>query len=254
MKKGSETKTIKRSQINLNPFNPKHHTDNDISQQKANIRRVGILGGLTWNEATGNLIDGHKRVLSLDAIHKYDGTPETDYDVKVEAVDFDDKTEKEQMVFQAKAIGKIDYNIVANFIDEIDFKNAGFSEDDANQIKQLQDELDETLNDGMVDMADDFIAKNTEEKPQVTELPTEELSIKEIEDNILNKPKMSREEVREAKQHCADVATKRQDDIDTFVFIDFENVEQKLIFCELLGVEPENSMRISGSQILGAIE
>ena len=37
MKKGSETKIIKRSQINLNPCNPKVHTDADIKQQKANI-------------------------------------------------------------------------------------------------------------------------------------------------------------------------------------------------------------------------
>ena len=61
MKKGSETKLIRRSQINLNPCNPKHHTDAEIKQQKANIRKVGLLGGIQWNEATGNLIDGHKR-------------------------------------------------------------------------------------------------------------------------------------------------------------------------------------------------
>ena len=34
MKKGSETKIIKRSQINLNPCNPKVHTDAAESQHK----------------------------------------------------------------------------------------------------------------------------------------------------------------------------------------------------------------------------
>ena len=103
MKKGSETKIIKRSQINLNPCNPKVHTDADIKQQKANIKKVGLIGGIQWNETTGNLIDGHKRVMSVDLIQGYDGTPETDYDIKVEAVDFDEKTEKEQLLFMAKS-------------------------------------------------------------------------------------------------------------------------------------------------------
>ena len=55
MKKGSETKIIKRSQINLNPCNPKVHTDADIKQQKANIKKVGLIGGIQWNETTGIL-------------------------------------------------------------------------------------------------------------------------------------------------------------------------------------------------------
>ena len=46
MKKGSETKIIKRSQINLNPCNPKVHTDADIKQQKANIKKVGPMAFL----------------------------------------------------------------------------------------------------------------------------------------------------------------------------------------------------------------
>ena len=47
MKKGSETKIIKRSQINLNPCNPKVHTDADIKQQKANIKKQ-IIHYIMW--------------------------------------------------------------------------------------------------------------------------------------------------------------------------------------------------------------
>ena len=160
MKKGSETKIIKRSQINLNPCNPKVHTDADIKQQKANIKKVGLIGGIQWNETTGNLIDGHKRVMSVDLIQGYDGTPETDYDIKVEAVDFDEKTEKEQLLFMAKSQDPIDYNLVAkNFsIDEIDFKAAGFTEQDTKQIKMLQDDLEASLKEsGMDDFSEDFL-------------------------------------------------------------------------------------------------
>lgn len=255
MKKGSETKVIKRSQINLNPCNPKHHTDAEIKQQKANIRKVGLLGGIQWNESTGNLIDGHKRVMSSDLIQGYDGTPETDYDIKVEAVDFDEKTEKEQMVFQAKATtNRIDYNVVASFIDEIDFKAAGFTETENEQIRLLQEDLDKTIGGEMEDFADDFIAETiSSTSVPVTELVNTEKTSDEIVAEHAAKPKMSREEVREQKQHCTDVASNRQMNIDNYMFVDFESLEQKQLLCDMLNVVMESSMRITGSQLLGLL-
>lgn len=259
MKKGSETKIIKRSQINLNPCNPKVHTDADIKQQKANIKKVGLIGGIQWNETTGNLIDGHKRVMSVDLIQGYDGTPETDYDIKVEAVDFDEKTEKEQLLFMAKSQDPIDYNLVAkNFsIDEIDFKAAGFTEQDTEQIKMLQDDLEASLKDsGMDDFSEDFlnepIISVTTQTP-MTELPNIEKTSEEIVAEHASKPKMTKEDVKGQKQHCTDVGKKRKEDIDNFIFIDFESFEQKRLFCDMLHMEAANSMRISGSQILGLL-
>ena len=233
MKKGSETKIIKRSQINLNPCNPKVHTDADIKQQKANIKKVGLIGGIQWNETTGNLIDGHKRVMSVDLIQGYDGTPETDYDIKVEAVDFDEKTEKEQLLFMAKSQDPIDYNLVAkNFsIDEIDFKAAGFTEQDTEQIKMLQDDLEASLKEsGMDDFSEDFLNEpmaSVAASVPMTELPNIEKTSEEIVAEHASKPKMTKEEVKEQKQHCTDVGMKRQEDIDNFIFIDFESLEQK---------------------------
>jgi len=259
MKKGSETKIIKRSQINLNPCNPKVHTDADIKQQKANIKKVGLIGGIQWNETTGNLIDGHKRVMSVDLIQGYDGTPETDYDIKVEAVDFDEKTEKEQLLFMAKSQDPIDYNLVAkNFsIDEIDFKAAGFTEQDTEQIKMLQDDLEASLkNSGMDDFSEDFLNEpiiSVTTPTPMTELPNIEKTSEEIVAEHAAKPKMTKKEVKDQKQHCTDVGKKRKEDIDNFIFIDFESFEQKQIFCDMLHMEAANSMRISGSQILGLL-
>ena len=82
--KGSTTEEIRRSTITLNPDNPKRHTDRQVKQQVANIKANGYLGGIVWNRTTGNLVDGHRRVQALDIIHKYDGTPATDYTLKVE--------------------------------------------------------------------------------------------------------------------------------------------------------------------------
>lgn len=258
MKKGSETKTIKRSQINLNPYNPKIHSDADIKLQKANIKKVGFLGGIQWNETTGNLIDGHKRVMSYDLIKGYDGSAEKDYDIKVEAVEFDEKTEKEQLLFMAKSQDPIDYNKVAqNFsLDEIDFKAAGFTEEDTEQIKLLQESLEETLQSAEIeDFGLDFIQQPKEEqtpKP-VTELIGDSRTIAEIQKALDEKPKMTKEEVKEQKKHCDDVASNRQEEMDTFVFVDFESVELKETFCELLGLVPSSSMRVNGIDVLNAI-
>lgn len=259
MKKGSETKLIKRSQINLNPCNPKVHTDADIKQQKANIKKVGLIGGIQWNETTGNLIDGHKRVMSVDLIQGYDGTPETDYDIKVEAVDFDEKTEKEQLLFMAKSQDPIDYNLVAkNFsIDEIDFKAAGFTEQDTEQIKMLQDDLEASLKEsGMDDFSEDFLNEpmaSVAASVPMTELPNIEKTSEEIVAEHASKPKMTKEEVKEQKQHCTDVGMKRQEDIDDFIFIDFESLEQKQLFCDMLHMVATSSMRVSGSQVLSLL-
>ena len=259
MKKGSETKIIKRSQINLNPCNPKVHTDADIKQQKANIKKVGLIGGIQWNETTGNLIDGHKRVMSVDLIQGYDGTPETDYDIKVEAVDFDEKTEKEQLLFMAKSQDPLDYNLVAkNFsIDEIDFKAAGFTEQDTEQIKMLQDDLEASLKEsGMDDFSEDFLNEpmaSVATSVPMTELPNIEKTSEEIVSEHASKPKMTKEEVNEQKQHCTDVGMKRQEAIDNFIFIDFESLEQKQLFCDMLHMVATSSMRVSGSQVLSLL-
>lgn len=263
MKKGSETKIIKRSQINLNPCNPKLHTERDIKLQKANIKKVGLLGGIQWNENTGNLIDGHKRVMSCDLIQGYDGTPETDYDIKVEAVDFDPKTESEQLLFMAKSQDPIDFNVVANKfdLDDIDLRNAGFSDEETEQLRQLKDDLDKSF-DGvnMEDIGMDFMTP-TDDGEQVlppstpiTELPNTERTLDEIQKQLAEKPKMTKEEVKEQKKHCDDVKDNRQDNMDTYVFLDFESMELKIAFCELLGIEPTQSMRISGSEVLKAIQ
>ena len=92
--KESKTQIINRSQINLNPCNPKRHTEESINIQKRNFQKVGYMGGIVWNSQSGNLIDGHRRIFALDLMNGYNG--ENDYEVKVEVVSLDEKTEKER--------------------------------------------------------------------------------------------------------------------------------------------------------------
>lgn len=128
----SETVIIKRSQINFMHGNPKRHTQEGIQKQLRNFKNVGFLGGLVWNEATGNLVSGHKRLMAMDLVYGYDGTPDKDYKVKVEKVSLTDKQEKEQLVYMdARATNTPqDFDLLANLIPDIDYKLAGLEEND----------------------------------------------------------------------------------------------------------------------------
>ena len=99
----------------------------------ANIKFNGHLGGIVWNRTTGNLVDGHRRVLALDIIHKNDGTAATDYTLKVEVVEFDCKTELEQLTYMVIGNSKADYNLVAQYAGQIDTKAVGLSDEDYQQ-------------------------------------------------------------------------------------------------------------------------
>lgn len=87
--KESEKKQVWRSEISFAPFNPKQHSQKQINEMKANIKRVGLNGGIIWNKTTGNLVDGHKRVMSADLIQGYDGSKEKDYQIGVDIVEMD---------------------------------------------------------------------------------------------------------------------------------------------------------------------
>lgn len=251
----SETIVIKRSQINLNPFNPKVHRDEDIKKQVKNIRKNGYLGGIVYNEQTGNCVDGHRRILAMDIIYKYDGTPETDYDIKVEKVNFDKKTELEQLSYMALANSKADYNLVAKYINDIDFHEAGISDEDYAKIRDLG--VLDAPERGMDSMDDAFLTpmQEDEEYTPVTELDdTDTKTNAEVAEEIENKPHMTKEEVKAEKAKQDKVASDRQSEQDLYIFLKVDDYEDKAIFCELLGVTPTNSMMINLKDVLRLID
>lgn len=226
--KQSETRKIMRSQINLNPCNPKRHTDEQVKLQKKNLRQVGFLGGVVWNETSGNLIDGHRRIKALDLINKYDGSPETDYEIKVEATSLDDAQEKQQLTYMAVGNTKADYNLIAPYIESIDYASVGLSQDEYKQILAL---MDTAQVDNITSWEDDFI------QTPVTVLDVQERTSEEIAQEHAEKPKMTKEQVKAEKQKCTNVATNRQIEEDLYCIINFRDAEQKRIFCELLEIQ-----------------
>lgn len=132
--KQSETVEIFRSQINFAPYNPKRHSKEQVNQIKKNILKVAFLGGIVWNSLTGNLIDGHKRIMALDIVNSYDGTKETDYKVKVEKIQLDTKTEKEQNIFQTQSRSQLELDMLRDLVPDIDYKSAGLTDEDMKLI------------------------------------------------------------------------------------------------------------------------
>jgi hypothetical protein len=227
--KQSETITINRSQINLNPYNPKRHTDKEIKNQLANLKKVGFNGGIKWNKVTGNLIDGHRRIKAMDIYYKYDGTPETDYQVKVEAVAFDIKTEKEQLTYEALGNTRADYSLVAEYINDIDYTNLGLSDYDINELSHFVVDVNDYL--PQVDTYEDLIASQEEE-------PTYE---------------EKKEQVKQMKQQVKEKAIEKQKNEDAFITLSFSTYEAKSAFCEIIGIDPDERFA-KGEAVLNMIE
>ena len=120
---------VLRSQITLAAYNPRKISDTARKQLKANLKRVGLMGGIVWNEDTGNLVSGHQKVSIMDEVNRYNlQTHENDYKLNVEVVHLDLKTEKEQNLFMNnKAVqGEFDDDLLIQMLDGIEFENAGF--------------------------------------------------------------------------------------------------------------------------------
>lgn len=96
-----------------------------MQKLRKNIKETGELGGLIWNEKTGNMVSGHQRLAALDALQ---GTE--DYSLWVSAVQLTPKREREQNVFMnnQSAMGTWDDALLANLIkqDGISFEGMGF--------------------------------------------------------------------------------------------------------------------------------
>lgn len=218
--KQSETKEVMRSQLSLNPYNPKKHSDKQVDGQRKNIKAFGYLGGIVWNQRTGNLIDGHRRVKALDQLNKYDGS--NDYPLKVEVVDFDEKQEKEQMTYMALGSTRPDYQMIADYLPDIDPNLAGIEPYDLAQIESF--------------------------------LPQEPVVVETMDDLITPEVTMERRAVaKEQRQENKQQAMSEQRDIEAYITISFANDEEKKLFCDITGMRYGDKF-IAGKDILEMIQ
>lgn len=228
--KQSETRIIKRSQINLNPINPKRHSDEKVKLQKKNLQKVGFLGGIVWNESSGNLIDGHRRIRAMDLHYKYDSTSNTDYDIKVEVVNLDDKTEKEQLTYMAVGNTKPDIDLIADYINDIDYSDIGLSDSELNDILSISRidsiPLQDTFDDLLLPTPKEPISKKTDEE--------------------------KKQHMKEVKQQVKENAIERQQNEEAFITLSFSSYAAKADLCDLIGISTDDKFA-KGEDILKLI-
>lgn len=234
----SKTVEIKRSQIKLNPFNPKRHPEEAIKLQQRNFKKVGFLGGVSWNSRTGHLLDGHRRVLAMDAINKYDGTEATDYVIKVEATDLDEKTEKEQMTYMAVGNTEADMDLIAAYINDIDTKDIGLTDVEISSLLKFS---------AAADAAPEAAAEQVETFFDFIPTPT----VQSAEQMAMTP--------EQKKQHVLDVRREQNDDKmeyssvqNLYVTLSFSDEESKTAFCEMMGVEADGQF-IKGEDVLAML-
>lgn len=254
--KQNESVEVMRSQINLNPFNPKRHSDKKIEEQMKNLKRVGLLGGISWNRKTGNLLDGHRRIMAMDLHYGYDGTPQTDYKVLVTAVELDEKTEKEQLTYMAMGNTQADYDLIAKYARDIDFELAGLDAYDIAEINSFMDidlqDLDNVLPDN--NDFDDFISPSLGADSDDVDNSGEfdSLPPSEVEDNMVSAEE-KKAAVKRIKAIEKEKAANRYADLNAYITVSFANADEKRMFCEMLGI-PESDMFVKGASVLEAFE
>ncbi|WP_099368040.1 DNA methylase [Sphingobacterium sp. 1.A.4] len=127
----SQVVEINRSEIMPANYNPRKISDKSRKLLKDNIKRLGVMGGIVWNELTHNLVGGHQKLNILDELHKYDAEKQkNDYVLRVEKVQLSSKEEIEQNIFlnNKNAQGEFDQDLLDDILPDIDLKFAGLED------------------------------------------------------------------------------------------------------------------------------
>ena len=257
--KQSETQTINRSQIHFAPYNPKKHTDEQVKAILKDLKKNGFYGGIVWNKVTGNLIDGHKRVMAHDLYHKYNGTPATDYTIKVEVAEFDLKTEKARNIWHTKSQTPLDDDLMRSLVPDLDnYQDAGltdfdvsmysvniddysFGDDHNSQQWSKNTDEDESL------QAIDQLTKESEENRNI------DRSVNFYEDTPENQI-ARHNEIQKVKDRISNTNNTDNDGgMLSYVVLKFQNPKHKEAFMLRMGYDPYEKM-IAGEEFSNSIE
>lgn len=219
----SETIEINRSEINLADYNPRSISAETRKKLKQNIKKNGLLGGLVYNLRTKTLVSGHQRISVLDELNNY---PDNDYLVKVEAIDVDEQREKELNVWfnNTSVQGQWDYDMLAQIIPDIDYKNAGLTDEDLQLIGidfTLQTEEEQSITDDI----NNLIAPVQNQKDSVKQAKKELSQAEKIAHN------------KEVKAQVMQDAQEKAENMESYVMISFDTYKAKAAFMERFGFD-----------------
>lgn len=216
-----EARNIHRSQIKEAEYNPRGIESDNEKRLFNNLEQRGLLDTLVWNETTGNLVGGHRRLQKLDK-YAMRHLKSLDYTLTVAVVQLSLKEEIEQNLFfnNQKAQGFFDDDKMLDIfqgtsLPKIDFELAGFDTEDI-QLFGIQDDL---VNNPKGDL--------------------DEL-IKGFEDiKADKKASVSPEDHAERKAQVKDIKKQTtKNEVDTYVTITFSSQAAKQAFMQKIQQQP----------------
>ena len=264
----SEIVELKRSQIHFHPRNPREITEEGKKYLRRSMKSFGILGGIVVNKRNNNvLVSGNQKVMLLDEQQKYDpNNPETDYVLRVEVIDVDDKKELEALAAlnNPKIGGRFDYQKLAEIIPDIDYKEAGLTEEDLSMIgvdylfqTEEENKISAELDNLMADV-------NAEHQRDLERQREQREAIKEAQRqaNAQQDAQIAANEktYEEKKQHMKDVKEKVKTDAieramnqEAYVMLSFDDFNAKHEFMVRAGY-PDDLKFIKGEEFVQRVE
>lgn len=226
----SQSVELKRSQIRLHGQNPRVISDENRKALKRGIKKFGMVGGIVVNKRTGyTLVSGHQRLSVMDELQKYNAeTKENNYPIRVDLIDVEEKEEKELLILlnNPSAQGEWDYDALRELIPDIDYKDAGLTEQDLDII-------------GV-----DYNFQTEEENTIAGELDDLMEPVREEHQAALTQKQAERaakvEHMKQVKQEVKEAATKAAANMDAYLMLSFDTWEAKAEFCEKFGFNPRD--------------
>lgn len=272
--KQSETRIIKRSEIEFNPLNPKRHSAEKIKTQKKNLKKVGFLGGIVWNENTGHVIDGHRRLQAMDEYYGYELGGDVDYDVKVEATQMTDKEELEQTTYMAAGNSDYELDLIAKYIEKIDYSEIGFSDSELSDILNFADirvadieveSIDDALfaaprgkelydAPGAIPSGEVSPARSLNALGMIRDSEKGEEEETESDETLREDDKQQRvEHVKSIKAKVREGAFDDTMNTEAYITLSFSSMNAKEDFCEMVGI-PTDVKYAKGEDVLSMIQ
>lgn len=250
----SESVYLNRSQIKLAEYNPRTISEEGKKQLKRSIKRYGVVGGIVVNKQTGNtVVGGHQKIKILDEINKY---PANDYQLRVELVDLDEKTEKELNITlnNPNVGGDWDYDALRDLVPDIDYKEAGLTDADLSMIgvdiyfqTEGQDSISSELDELMQPEAEQRQKDN--ERRKLEREADRLLQQQEKEPEREKTPEEKKQAVKEMKKQIMDAAVDKANDMQAYIVLSFDNHANKTEFCSEFDISPYDKY-IKGEEFL----
>lgn len=221
----SQSVELSRSAIHLASYNPRTISEEAKKSLKRGIKKYGLLGGIIVNKRTGmTVVSGHQRLAVMDELNKFPGN---DYAIRVDVIDVDAKAEKELNILlnNPNAMGSWDYDALRELIPDIDYKDAGLTEEDLNLIGcdfLLQTDAENSLADALSDVMSEVKEQNEADKAQRQLERAEKVA-----------------HMKEVKQQVKENSQKQAEDMDAYVMLSFDTYEAKAAFMERFGYETD---------------